>query len=323
MCKHLHMLSQHSLLLRPYIHIKKARELVDVYAADLSLATKVRILDIFTEDQVCNKSILDPFHTYSPLQAKGSHEKQDKSARKAYARSVYQSGLSDGDKASWRLDIQEGDYRAFLALLLHALPNLCTVLLGTSNLDILGLLNAISLDETHNDDNMPRGTKLFSRLKPNVRTLELPRRWRWSHWGYAWDTSLPSTFIVCNLTGYSALTHLAAPFNGLIQPFKYGDPSAPVYARLPQSLRKLTIVSVANTSELEHLVNYISYTKSRPGLLLPNLEVLDICASSMLIDLYQTRSECANHRVVQLFQKVENACTFVSLRHISLDRLPL
>lgn len=259
-CKRLHEISTALLLTTPYVNMSRTRRLVDKYMSRPDLAIKVRSLDLYTEERI-PAPVPKPAQQFS--KKKRSVIRKNKQLWKSYANLVRSTGVAEDVQKSWKDAIEHEDDKAWVGLLLAALPNLECVLLGGLALDYLENVDRLCTTAILKD---PRRTDLgglapksylhdvFLALGPRLRTLELPHK----AFGLCWELEWP-------LATYTGLKHLITHLDAL-----YKDT---VYDALPATLERLSV----SCGEIHRATELLSNVTSRKKQLkLPSLKQLDL-----------------------------------------------
>jgi hypothetical protein len=211
-CKYLNHLVSTALYTTPYVRISRTRRLVDSYLAHPELARKVQSLELY---EVADRHKLGQggadCNAGEPV---GDAIRGNKPLCKMYTSLIRVTGVSEAAQKSWQEDILQEDPKAWVGLLLAALPSLECLLLGgvsvtyLERVDRLGAITTPSSswrDYTYQTPG-PQSylADVLMAMGPTLRTLELPQEVSDYplQFNYTWNRSWPA--ISCR--GLTSLT---------------------------------------------------------------------------------------------------------------------
>lgn len=201
-CKQLNNIVSTLLYTKPYVRISRTRILVDGYLAHPEWALKVRSLELYETE---HRGLIDMWENARWREPVGA-VRGNKPLRKMYTSLVRATGVSAKAQKNWQKDIIQESPRAWVGLLLAALPNLESLLLGgvsvaylqrVDNLGAVTTPKSLTRDDSGYYFPEPHSylNDVLMALAPRLRTLELPHETTDYPWNldYTWNRSWPVT----------------------------------------------------------------------------------------------------------------------------------
>jgi hypothetical protein len=230
-CHRFRALATERLLLRPVVHIAKARKLVETYLRYPALAHKVYVLELRSLPGVEGESAQSVSTEHADI--------PNDRCSDSYNSIIDESGVQDTQ--TWREELVSGAPEAYLGILLSMLPNLNSLLLAVNNCNYFRSLDPLFVLA---DNNRPLNgsllikpkeylTACWKRLVPRLRSLEMP---------YVWVDCLHGRV---DLKAFTTLQNLTM---SCIWPFANAATATDALRMLPPSLHTLRLGELSTIS---------------------------------------------------------------------------